>query len=150
MSLDARRSRVNLLDFHSAWAELVWRYLLKVTNTVNPSSIPGSHAQQNYSNLATPGFLRWAHLSVRRSHQLVHIPDPGPNPNLSNPPPPSPLQLPYCSNPAPPRLQRPSSSGNQISSMPSRQDIKKRIPQTPWQRLIQWGQIKYSINSLSL
>ena len=23
-------------------AELVWRYLLKVTNTVNPSSIPGS------------------------------------------------------------------------------------------------------------
>ena len=26
----------------SAWAELVWRYLLEVTNTVNPSSIPGS------------------------------------------------------------------------------------------------------------
>ena len=26
----------------SAWAELVWRYLLEVTNTVDPSSIPGS------------------------------------------------------------------------------------------------------------
>ena len=33
---------MNLLVSFSAWAELVWRYLLKVTNTVNPSSIPGS------------------------------------------------------------------------------------------------------------
>ena len=32
---------MNLLVSFSACAELVWRYLLEVTNTVNPSSIPG-------------------------------------------------------------------------------------------------------------
>ena len=41
MSMDPL-SVVNLLVSFSAWAELVWRYLLEVTNTVNPSSIPGS------------------------------------------------------------------------------------------------------------
>ena len=35
-----RRSHVNLFVSFSAWAELVWRYLLEVTNPVNPSSIP--------------------------------------------------------------------------------------------------------------
>ena len=33
---------MNLLVSFSAWAELVWRYLLEVTKIVNPSSIPGS------------------------------------------------------------------------------------------------------------
>ena len=33
---------MNLLVSFSAWAELAWRYLLEVTKTVNPSSIPGS------------------------------------------------------------------------------------------------------------
>ena len=42
-------SRVNLLVSFSAWAELVRRYLLEVTNTVNPSSVPGS-TLKNCSN----------------------------------------------------------------------------------------------------
>ena len=41
-TLTLNLSRVNLLISFSAWAELVWRYLPEVTNTVNPSSIPGS------------------------------------------------------------------------------------------------------------
>ena len=35
-------SNVNLLVSFSAWAGLVWQYLLEVTHTINPSSIPGS------------------------------------------------------------------------------------------------------------
>ena len=38
-------SRVNLLDSFRAWAELVWGYLLEVTNTINPSSIPDRRSQ---------------------------------------------------------------------------------------------------------
>ena len=34
-------SRVNLLVSFSAWAELVWRYGLEVTNTVNQVRSPG-------------------------------------------------------------------------------------------------------------
>ena len=45
--------------------ELVWRYLLEVTNTVNPSSIPGS----TLKNCSNPN---------------PH-PDPNPNPNRSDP-----------------------------------------------------------------
>ena len=40
---------MNLLVYFSAWAELVWQYLLEVTNTVNPSLIPGS-TLKNRSN----------------------------------------------------------------------------------------------------
>ena len=35
MSLDPRIGGVNLSVSFSTWAELIWRYLLEVTNTVN-------------------------------------------------------------------------------------------------------------------
>ena len=50
LTLALTLSRVNLLVSFSAWAELVWRYLLEVTNTVNLSLIPGSTLKRVCSN----------------------------------------------------------------------------------------------------
>ena len=52
-NLNPNPNRVNLSVSFSAWAELDWRYLLEVTNTVNPSSIPGS-TLKNCSNQLQP------------------------------------------------------------------------------------------------
>ena len=54
-----------IVSVGNSWAELVWRYLLEVTNTVNRSSIPGSFDPR-----------------ISRSKKLLE-PNPNHNPNPS-------------------------------------------------------------------
>ena len=62
--------RVNLLVSFSAWAQLIWRYLLEVTKTVNPSSIPGSTLKKLFESLTlTPTLILTLTLTLSHKHR---------------------------------------------------------------------------------